>query len=47
MVDDDENSTYPSFEPEDCESCGCPAGDFSDEDWDSGHYKCPECGCVC
>ena len=31
-------------EPEGCDACGCPAGDFGEEDWDSGEWKCPECG---
>lgn len=35
------------YEPEGCDECGCPPGDFGPEDWDSGHYKCPECGAVC
>ena len=33
------------YEPEECESCGCPAGDFGDEDWVNGTWVCPECGC--
>ena len=37
----------PDYDPEDCEECGCPAGDFGDEDWNGGHYVCPECGAVC
>lgn len=36
----------PSYEPEDCKECGCEAGEFGDEDWDNGHYKCPQCGAV-
>lgn len=36
----------PFCDPEDCEVCGLPAGDFSDEDWENGSWKCPECGAV-
>lgn len=43
MFENDE----PDYEPEDCEECGCEAGNFGDEDWDCGHYKCPDCGAVC
>lgn len=37
----------PSYEPEGCDECDADAGDFGDEDWDSGHYNCPYCGAVC
>lgn len=36
----------PWIEPEDCEHCGCEAGEFDDGDWECGAWKCPECGCV-
>lgn len=43
MQDNDE----PFYEPEGCEECGCPPGDFGEGDWDSGHWVCPECGACC
>lgn len=36
----------PLYEPEVCEDCGCPAGDFGDEDYHGGVWSCPECGQV-
>ena len=39
-VDNDE----PGYDPEDCQECGCLAGDFDDEDWDCGAWTCPKCG---
>jgi hypothetical protein len=41
------NQDEPDYEPEDCDECGCEAGEFEDSDWDNGHYKCPQCGAVC
>ena len=35
---------YFDTDPEDCDACGCPAHDFGEEDYDSGTWKCPECG---
>lgn len=34
------------FDPEGCDACGCPAGDFGEEDLQDGCWKCPECGHV-
>lgn len=34
------------FDPEDCEECGCESGEFGDEDYDCGSWKCPQCGAV-
>ena len=42
-----EDLDIPDYEPEDCDECGCEAGEFEDADWDSGHYICPQCGAVC
>jgi hypothetical protein len=43
MFDDQEEPTY---DPEDCEECECPAGDFGNEDFINGAWQCPECGSV-
>ncbi len=33
------------YNPEDCEECGCAAGEFGDENYlDCGYWECPECG---
>lgn len=45
-MDNDEDYDEPDYLPEDCEECGCPAGDIGADDWDSGHYRCPDCGAV-
>lgn len=42
-----EELDVPDYEPEDCDECGCTAGEFEDADWDNGHYRCPQCGAVC
>jgi hypothetical protein len=51
MIDNIENQNepddQPDFEPEDCDECGCEAGEFGAEDWNNGHYSCPQCGAVC
>lgn len=39
-------SPEPNYEPEDCDECGCPAGDFEDSDFRGGAWQCPECGHV-
>lgn len=31
-------------EPEDCDECGCEAGEFGPEDYVDGRWVCPECG---
>jgi ssDNA-binding Zn-finger/Zn-ribbon topoisomerase 1 len=36
----------PGFDPEDCEEYGLEAGQFGDEDYENGAWKCPECGAV-
>lgn len=49
MNDDKEDSieeNEPWCEPEDCDECGFPAGDFGDEDCICGVWRCPECGAV-
>ena len=33
------------FEPEDCEGCGCPAGEMEYYEDEEAH-KCPRCGDV-
>ena len=49
MFEEIENNDedFPTYDPEDCEECGCEAGDFGDEDWKNGCYYCPECGACC
>jgi len=32
------------MEPEDCDECGCPAGDYEEGDNKCGVWYCPECG---
>lgn len=34
----------PDMDPEDCEACGCEAGEFEDSNWSCGAWHCPECG---
>lgn len=41
MIDED---IEPWAEPEDCDECGCPAGEFEESDYDCGAWHCPECG---
>ena len=42
-MDEDDEIAY---DPEDCEVCDCPAGEFEDSDWKNGAWQCPECGAV-
>lgn len=41
MTDEED---LPAYDPEDCEECGCEAGEFEDSDWKNGAWHCPECG---
>ena len=34
----------PDMDPEDCEACGCEAGNFEDSHYVDGVWRCPECG---
>lgn len=38
------DSDEPAYDPEDCEECGCPSGEFEDSDYKNGAWYCPECG---
>lgn len=42
MFDEDDNEI--PYDPEDCDECDCPAGDFEDSDYRNGAWHCPECG---
>jgi ribosomal protein L37AE/L43A len=46
MFDDFDEIEEPDFDPEECEECGVPAGDFGKEDFVNGAWRCPECGAV-
>ena len=46
MEEDNFEEQEPWCDPEDCEECGCPAGDFEDSDYVNGAWQCPECGSV-
>lgn len=41
-----EDGGEPWIDPEDCDECKCESGEFGDEDWISGAWRCPECGAV-
>lgn len=46
MEAQDEKKDEPWIEAEDCEFCGCEAGEFEDANWVGGAWQCPECGQV-
>jgi hypothetical protein len=40
----DEPESLFDYDPEDCEECGCSAGEFEDSCFHNGAWHCPECG---
>jgi len=42
----EEEREAPNIAPEDCDVCGCPAGEFDDSDYRDGCWHCPNCGAI-